>query len=366
MAYEKRQLRPFDSMDDTQRLLNQKLRVQSPPIPEGFQPNLGALGVSLVGVTSGSIAAPGGTLVLDRQEYMSKAIGLYFGVHDDDWNEITRAVRDDLDKIFGRNSSPPVNLVVTLSNSRLRFVEKVIDIPYGEWMSQSWRSRIAPAYADKRRPRPLRMPDDGCTITVQFLLAQDLPEKQRMSGRPWRKGSWLTRHEIKVSSARGSGLAPRPLTDAHRKRLQLGPLTTSFVDFRTYPCHGICTATDLSDFLSVYIDEQLLLETLELDATGDHKRPGSGPLLTRLVLDVLRALVMAYSHDDELDDFDPTLEDHQRTYLYSLLSQINDANLASIEEALQILRDAPMRFIALLEHTLATATSDRRLLQLKG
>jgi hypothetical protein len=366
MAYERRRLRPFDTMDETQRVLSQKLRVQSPPIPDGFQPNFGALGVTLVGVASGSIAAPGGTLVLDRQEYLSRPIGLYFGVHDDDWNEIGRAVRDDLDKIFGKNSNPPVSLVVTLSNSRLRIVEEVLNVPYRDWMNQSWRYRVAPAYTGKRRPRPLRMPDDGCTVTVQFMLHSDLPEKDRMSDRPWRKGSWLTRHEIRVSSARGSGLSPRPLTEEQRVRFGIGALTSSYVDLRAYPSSGICMAADLSDFLTVYIDKGLLLDAAELNARGDHRRPGGGPLLSRWVLDTYRALVHAWSHDDQLEHFDPALPEHQQTFLYSVLNQIEDAGLAGVEEALQILRDAPMRFIGLIEHVLATASSDRRLLELRS
>jgi hypothetical protein len=125
-------------------------------------------------------------------------------------------------------------------------------------------------------------------------------------------------------------------------------------------------AADLSDFLTVYIDKGLLLDAAELNARGDHRRPGGGPLLSRWVLDTYRALVHAWSHDDQLEHFDPALPEHQQTFLYSVLNQIEDAGLAGVEEALQILRDAPMRFIGLIEHVLATASSDRRLLELRS
>ena len=139
MAYEKRGLRPFDTLDGTQALLRQMLRVQSPPIPDGFQPPLGSLGLSLIGVPKGSIAAHGGTLLLDRNDYMSAAIGIYFGVNDDDWQDLTNTVGFELDAVFGNRSQAPVNVVVTITNARLKQVHQVLNLSFNDWVSGSWR-----------------------------------------------------------------------------------------------------------------------------------------------------------------------------------------------------------------------------------
>jgi len=364
MAYEKRGLRPFDALDRTQAKLRQMVRVQSPPIPDGFQPPLGLLGVTLVGVSKGSIAAHGGTLLLDRDEYMSAPVGLYFGVNDDDWLDLTNTVGYELDEVFGSRSTAPVNVVVTVANARLKQVHQVINLSFNDWVNESWRHRLAKGGDNKNRPRPLRMPDDGCTIWVQFLLNSDLPRSQRVLGRPWRKGSWLARAEVRVSAGRGTGLAPRPLNSETRARFGLGKYTSTFVEMRG-DLSGLCMTTDLSQFLTVYIDDELLHGAAEMNDRGDHVRGAGAALIGRWVMDTYRALIYGYSRDDQLDDFDPAIDEHKQTYLYSLLSQIEDANLVGIDEALLILRDNPTQFAGLIEHVLAMKASDQSLLELR-
>jgi len=364
VAYETRKLRPFDDFDRVQRIFAQKLRVQSPPIPEGFQPPLGGTGLELIGVTSGSIAAPGGTLILDRDQYMNAAIGLYFGTHDDDWRQICREFQEDLKQVFGFLRNPPVNLLIVAYNSRLRQRAVLYNQPYTSWLySDSWRFSLVES-GNGNRPRPLNMPGDGCRLSIQFILSEDLPETERLADRPWRKGAWLSHHEIRIAAARGSGLAPTPLTDELRDKFGLGSKTTLYVAL-TSGSSGLSRVSDLSEVLTVYIDAQLLNAASEETKVGKSMRPRGEHLLTRWVLDVYRALIFAYSTDETLAEFDLSDTECRHSFLFSLLQKVAEAGLVPEEEALLMIRDHPQRLVALVEHLLAIRDSDASLLGLE-
>lgn len=365
MAYERRGLRPFDVMDRTQKLLGEKLRVQSPRIPDGHLPMEGSQGLEPHGVRGGAIAAPGGTLLLDADEYTTNTIGLYFGLNDGDWQEVTRTVGEEIDAIFGKRSDAPINLLVTVTNIRLRMSHVVMDIPLADWMnSDSWRFDLVAAGATPTRPRPLKMPQDGCLVTVQFVLGADLPERLRIQGRPWRKGSWLAKWAVKVAANRGSGLAPRPLNAEVRRMHGLGNHCTSFIDLRGERS-GICMAADLGEVVTVYIDEELLRAASAQKANGEPTRPASNPLLGRIVMDTYRAIVFAVSADEELNSFDVDDDDHKRTFTYHLLGRVSEYARIPDAEALNVLRDQPNKFIALLEGSLDLLSLDMNLLELK-
>ena len=367
MSYERRGLRPFDTMDETQKLLNDYLRIQSPPIPDGFIPPLGALALTPYGVNTGSIAGNGGTLVLDAEQYVSNSFGLYFGVHEDHWGDFTSTVGREIDKIFGRRQDAPVNLLVTAINRRLKQLVVLLDIPFQDWISssQEWRWNLVKAGDSAERPRPLRMPNDGCDVVLQFVLREDLPERFRVRGRPWRKGSWLARATIKVTAGKGSGLAPRPLTPEIRKVYGLGDRCTSFIDFRGEPS-GLCMHRDLSDVLSVYIDENLLSTAGQMKPNGESANPAGSSIFARLVMDTYRTLVFALWNDEDLDQFDVDDEQHRYTFTYSMLDRVASYSNISIEEALNILKDSPSRFSSLVEGSIDILSSDSQLLQLGG
>lgn len=367
MSYERRGLRPFETMDETQRLLNDFLRLQSPPIPDGFIPPLGALALDPYGVNTGSIAGKGGTLVLDAEQYVTNSFGLYFGVHDDHWAEFTSTVGSELDKIFGRRQDAPVNLLVTVANRRLRQLVVLLDIPFQDWISsqQEWRWILVKAGNSKERPRPLRMPNDGCEIVVQFVLREDLDERFKVQGRPWRKGSWLARASIRVTAGKGTGLAPRPLTQEIRDAFSLGDRCTSFIDFRGEPS-GLCMQRDLSDVLSVFIDEDLLSTAGRMKPNGESANLAGSPIFTRLVMDTYRTLIFALWNDEELDAFDVDDEQHRYTFTYSMLVRVATYANIAIEEALNILKDSPSRFSSLVEGSLDLLSSDNQLLELGG
>lgn len=123
--------------------------------------------------------------------------------------------------------------------------------------------------------------------------------------------------------------------------------------------------TDLSDVISVFIDEEALMKATELKQNGDFATPAGESLVMRWVMDTYRALVHSFSQDDQLDDFDPDSEDCRRTYLYALLLQVSDHGPISVEEALNVLKDQPNRFVALIENSLDLLAADTQLLQLR-
>lgn len=367
MAYEKRGVRPFETMDATQTRLNANLRIQSPRIPDGFQPLFGNLGLTPHGVDDGSIAAPGGTVVLSPDQYKSNSFGLYFGVHEDDWLEITRAATDDLTRIFGRIADAPVNLLVTVTNTRLNLTQVILDVPATTWLEHPdcWRWNLVDAGNTPTRPRPMRMPHDGCVITVQFVLREEVAEAKKVAGRPWRKGSWLAKVRVRVAATKGSGLSPRPLTTEIRELNSLGDHCTSFLDFHG-EFSGFCFLRDLSDVLTVYIDEELLAIASRRNSTGVADKPASKGLINRWVLDTYRSLVHILSRDDQLSEFDVDMEDHRYSFTYQLLSRVNDYSNLSYAEALNVLRENPDKFIALLEGSMAMRSSDSALMDLRS
>lgn len=365
MALERRGVRPFKAMEETQRNLNAMVRIQCPPIPDGFQPPLGNQGLKPIGVPSGQVAGPGGTLVLDRSQYVGAPIGLYFGTHDHDWQRLIDDAGRELDDIFGRRADAPVSVVVTLTNTRLKQVQILSTQTFTQWSSSDDRRYvIARPDNTKKRPRALRMPDDGCILGVRFILHSDVPPERRIAERPWRKGSWLARIDINISSAIDGGLQPRPMNEAIRERFGLGQHTSLFVEFRGITS-GLHAVTDLSDVVSVYIDEELLAGAMELGPNGRPVRAAGEALINRWVLDTYRTLIDLYSRDDQLDDFDPGSDEHRRTFLYSMLSRVEESCHVAIEEALLILKEQPNRFAALFEHVLQVRLQDNHLLELR-
>lgn len=354
-------------MDRTQRLLNDFLRIQSPPIPDGHNPPLGNLGLTAHGVQGGEIAGNGGSLLLDSDQFVSNAFGLYFGVHEDHWGEITSTFGKEIVDIFGAWQDAPVNLLVTVANRRLRQMVVLLDIPFQEWLSSpnGWRWILVRAGISDDRPRPLRMPNDGCDIVVQFVLREDLQEKFRIRGRPWRKGHWLARVKVKVSASRGSGLAPRPLTPEIREAFNLGNQCTSYIDFRGDPS-GLCMQFDLSDVLSVYVDENILKNAGRVKPNGETENPAGDAMFARLVMDTYRTLIFSLWKDEELDAFDVDDEQHRYTFTYSVLERVASYANTSVEEALNILKESPSRFSSLVEGSLNLLGSDNKILDLGG
>jgi len=365
MAVERRRLRPYLTMESTQELLNDLLRLQSPPIPDGYQVPLGNQGLQPLGVNGGSIAAAQGTLLLSESEYRNRPIGLYFGLTDDDWSLFNTAVLNDLHTIFGRDAATDVGIVYTVTNARLRQLVTVSTESIAEWRSsdQRWTRNLI-AEGTETRPRPLRMPRDGCRLSVRFVLLRNLDRDANHPLRPWRKGSWLASADIKIVATRGSGLLPKPLTEEAREMFGLGGLCTTYIDYFGNP-EGVCHVGDLSTVMSVYVDEHLLHSVARRDQKGGFDKSASAALLTNWAADTYRALVQMIHQDPELEEFDLETERDVYSFTHLLLCRIRDSYNIPVEESLNVLKENPHRFVSLLEGTLGLKDLDGQLLELR-
>lgn len=362
MAYEKRLVRPFEAMDKTQELMTRLIRVQSPRIPDGFQPPLGSQGDKLLGTEAGSIAKPGGTVVLTAEEYQTSSFGLYFGLEESSWNEFVRAIQDDLNTIF-EAVELPVTLVVTAVNSRLKKVVELLRVPYRTLIGAPnlWRWDIVQPGNNSARPIPFQMPVDGCTIEIKFVLDSDLPQRLRAPGRPWRKGTWLAKSSLRASSGRGSGLLPRSLTPEIRRQFNLGESCSSFVEVLN-DGEGVCMSSELDELICVYVDPKIL------DAAGSVNNQGlpanpNGPLVfDKVASEVFHVLVMLFHSDKLIEEFDPGTADCKRTVLFGLLERVASYRRIAEEEAFNILKSRPSQFMAMHDGSMELLKTDKALL----
>ena len=351
MAKETRPLRPFDVMDRTQQLMIDLVRVQSPPIPENHYPPEGSQGLKPLGVTGGSIAAPRGSLNLDDAGYLTNAIGLYFGLNESQWEGFVGIAREEIQELTGNAANPPVSLVVTAHNSRLKQRTILVDLPFKEFANSAaqWRHLIVKATQLDERPRPFRMPKDGAVLLIQFLLTDDINSDARTSGKPWRKGSWLARVKIPVKAKIGRGLSPRPMNEEVRKRFGLGDDSVVYAHFLN-GAEGICQAEDLNDIVSFYVDEELLIQATRVKPNGDPVNKFGPALEFQWAMSLYRALVAAIKNDPEFESFDLDEEGSNQTFLTSLIEDVSSSHKGiSPEEALNILRSNSERFVSLIE-----------------
>jgi hypothetical protein len=362
MAYEKRLVRPFEAMDKTQEMMTRLIRVQSPRIPDGFQPPLGSQGDKPLGSDAGAIAKPSGTVILTAEEYQSNSFGLYFGLEDSSWNEFVKAIQEDLNIIF-EAVELPISLVVTASNSRLKKIVELLRVPYRALISAPnlWRWDIVQPGNNSSRPIPFQMPVDGCTIDIKFVLDSDLPQRLRAPGRPWRKGTWLAKSSLRVSSGRGSGLLPRSLTPEIRRQFNLGESCSSFVEILN-DGEGVCMSSELDELICVYVDPKIL------DAAGSVDNQGlpanqTGPLIfDKFASEVFHVLVMLFHSDKLIDEFDPVNSECKPTVLFGLLERVASYRGISEEEAFNILKSRPSQFMAMHDGSMELLKTDKALL----
>lgn len=349
MSSETRVLRPFDALEKTEALMSQMLRVQAPPIPSNFHPEEGNQGLAPLGVSRGSIAANRGTLNLDEVGFLNDAIGLYFGLNDADWDDFIGTAREEINGLLGPGHDPPVSLLVTIYNTRLRKREVLHNVSFRdlEASADKWRKLIVKATARGDRPRLLRMPKDGVMLRVQFVLSRDLDQPERRLGSPWRKGSWLARASVKISAKAGRGLQPTPMTPEIRSRYGLGEKTVVYPHFFDGAA-GICEVEDLSDVATFYVDEELLNEFTGHKPDGSLVNPAGLAVQFQWAMTFYRAFFAAVGRDPGLESFDP-LDADRHTFLAGVVADVAKEINVSPEEALNILKERPEQFLAVVE-----------------
>lgn len=142
-------------------------------------------------------------------------------------------------------------LAVNLFSSYLKISEFPHVFPLSELAERGPELDLTP---DGDRPKALRAARSGCRIEVSVLLAQ---EKKPGVGRPWRKGTWLSRSTFGLScDVEFSGFTPRPLDAEAKATLRLPEATTRYV---TLPA-GVDPLVDESspDLVEMWVDADLL------------------------------------------------------------------------------------------------------------
>jgi hypothetical protein len=130
---------------------------------------------------------------------------------------------------------------------------------------------------------------------------------------------------------------------------------------------ALCRTADLSDVVTVYIDEESMKLAMELSPRGVAARPAGDALTNRWAMDTFRVLIYTMSGCDVLTDFDHESSDWNQSFLYLMLDRVHGAFPAiGIEEALLILRDDPARFTAMYEHVMGLVEGEKVLLSLKA
>lgn len=364
MAYEKRLVRPFEAMDKTQEMMTRLIRVQSPRIPDGVQPPLGSQGDKPLGSESGSISKSNGTVVLTAEEYQTNSFGLYFGLEEASWNDFLKAIEEDLSSIFDAVELP-VALVATAVNSRLKKIVELLRVPYRTLISSpnTWRWDIVPPGKNELRPIPFQMPVDGCTIEIKFVLDSDLPQRLRAPGRPWRKGTWLARSSIRVSAGRGSGLAPRSLTNEIRRQFNLGESCSSFVEVLN-DGEGVCMSVELDGLICVYVDPKILDAAGSVNNQGLPMNQNGALIFDKVASEVFHVLVMLFHGDELIEEFDPIDAECKRTVLFGMLERVAEYRGISEEEAFNTLKDRPAQFMAMHDGSMNLLNVDKALLGL--
>jgi len=349
MPSETRYLRPFDAMERTQALMSQTLRVQSPPIPGDFQPPDGSQGLEPLGVIRGSIAQNRGTLNLDEAGFLSDAVGLYLGLNEAEWDDFIGTAREEINGLVGASPDPPVSLLVTVYNQRLRQREILLDMPFRdlEASPSKWRQVIVKSTDRSDRPRLLRMPKDGALLSIQFVLSRDIEKSRRRTGSPWRKGSWLARVTVKIRAKAGRALSPTPMTAEIRSRYSLGTNTVVYPHFFE-GADGLCEVEDLSDVVTFYVDEELLKEFTNTRENGSLVNSAGQAVQFQWAMMLYRSFVAAVGRDPGLELFDPVDAD-RHTFLASLVADVAGELGTSPEEALNVLRERPEQFLSVVE-----------------
>lgn len=347
MSREIRAVRPFDTLDQTERLMRDGVQV-----------------VAIASATAEedlSNAFHGQALQVSPDVYLHEEFRLFLFRHVTDNAKFVEAAAREIRAMY-RFDPSIVHLVVQVHNKRLRMTDVVFDEPVvggGELPHV-----IVLAEKDRTgtvdRPRPLRTPGDGCEIVVEMLLARDVPEDERRPGVAWRKGSWLARVAIRiVSGVGGTGPSPLPLTAEIRDQFEIPPNAQHYMR-RIASGEAILRKAAFDDLVEFYVDESVFRAVVEDPNTSDSKL-----LQVRWILMCIDGILAMAMAEREFDEFDPEGE-HSDSLIRSILDRVVDGSgVRDVGAALDLLKQDRGLFMAMLEDRANLATRERALLGLE-
>lgn len=234
-----------------------------------------------------------------------------------------------------------VELVVIVSTPFLRMADVALRLPVGEMDS------LPPAIdltVISPPVRALETPAGGCNVDVYFVLAA---HKEPVPLRPSRKGTWLGHIRFAVRTELGDiGFTPQPLTNQVRQEYSLHADT-----IRHVVADADALAGEELSAIELYVDDDVLAH-LNQAPNG----PAARFFQRQLFLDVIGAIVRTVLYSDDLRKSE--LEEFEGSVLDRVVGAAagkgepgeSRSDLQNRrEEAWQLMRTQPERFLAMVE-----------------
>lgn len=288
-----------------------------------------------------TLVGRGDRIVLEEDEYRRLPVAIVFP---DDSSCLSETLEDIRTELRNRNLDlSDLVLVVNLFSSYLKISEFPFIFPLSELAGRGPVLELTP---EGRRPKALRAARSGCRVEVAVLLAV---EKEPAVGRPWRKGTWLSRSDFGMScELEFSGFTPRPMDAEAKVAMKLPEAATRYIALPA----GVDPLVDDSspDLIEMWVDADLLATLSSRD-----KSKASTAIQKQLFVDAFDCVM---SEVRTRPDFaDKTWTDVSDTMFGKMIRAIagrskNDSDAevrARCESLMSILRDDRGRFMAFVE-----------------
>jgi hypothetical protein len=325
MASETRSLRPFEAMHKTQAELRELVQLTA------HDPQNRSARVTQ-------------KLALSEDDYLNSDIDLWLGRATGENPRFVETVLDEIEMLYP-NHKGAVELVITANNKRLKMTDVVYRQPVKSKKDLPMKIGLRSAGPGGTRPRALQTPGDGCEIVVEFLLGSDIDRTQLLTGRAWRKGSWLARVSVGVTaSAELTGPQVLPLTEVVRKIFEVPENTLHFCRILGRGPQ-LLTATRFDEILEFYVDQAVYESVLDAPSADWSQRLQLG-----WILDVIKTYLLVALQEESFQDFDPSADEWSGSIMRAILEKVAGSPRADhVADALETLRDQPWLFLAQLE-----------------
>jgi hypothetical protein len=291
-------------------------------------------------------AAADGRLTLSEDEYRHVPVSVILPFAGSELAERLVEIDDGLSRLD--LSIDDIVLTVNLYSGFLKLSEYPYRIPFADLIEFAPELSLT---AGVDRPAPLRAARSGCRVEIAAQLAAFRP---MVVGKPWRKGTWLSRSRFNLSCDLDfSGFSPRPMDSAQKAVLGLGAKATRFVALPD----GIDPLTDdvSADQIELWVDADLLA----MIAAQDRSRI-SRAIQRQLFIDVIGTVATAAHRRPGFDAVTWDMIEHSligkfiRYVAGRRKDEARAANGARCQSLLLTLQDDPQRFIAYVEDVAGT------------
>lgn len=298
----------------------------------GFQNTLNQIRLNV----GGRSLEPDGRVVLSAQEALSTSVDLVFSADDAGFVSFREQLIEA--SIAAALPGNAVSLVAVVRSRRLREAE-VIHLMSDLEDSAAERVLRIGSPDQENRIAAFCAPYGGSDITIYALLNRDLKAEPL---RPHHKGTWLAKIRFDLSTElRDIGFSPTPLDDQTRDELGLGKGTMRYLRVDD----ALLAEPESIEF---YVDEELLTRLADQPHT-----PGARALQRELAIYAMSAIIHRASLQVTTHDSVSAASDLTGTVLGVLLEQLSqnaDNKAEQLDALFNLLREDPVRLVALVEN----------------